>query len=123
MLEQNSIIFFVDADCIFDCVWLAVPVSEMSVSIMMDPSAESDSLSNERSVEVLDRALAVASHGEWVSHVARTILAQVKGVFPVVRVVGVAIWHDHFGERNAPEHLGFCQSNMLLRIMVRHFEA
>jgi hypothetical protein len=26
VLEQNSIVFFVDADCILDCVRLAVPV-------------------------------------------------------------------------------------------------
>jgi hypothetical protein len=105
VLEQNSIVFFVDADCVLDRVRFAVPVSDMSVSLVVNISAESDSLSDKRSVQVLDRALAIATIREWVGHVACTILAQVKGVFTVMRMVGVAIWHDHFSERDAPEHL------------------
>jgi hypothetical protein len=46
----------------------------------------------------LDGSLAVAAHAERVGHVARTVLAQVKGVFAVVRMVRVAVWHDHFGK-------------------------
>ena len=52
-------------------------------------------LANERGIKVLDGSLAVAAHAERVGHVACAVLAQVKGVFAVVRVVGVAVWHDH----------------------------
>ena len=46
----------------------------------------------------MDGSLAVAAHAERVGNVARTVLAKVKGVFAVVRVVGVAIWNDHLRE-------------------------
>jgi hypothetical protein len=105
VLEQNSIVFFVDADCVLDRVRFAVPVSNMSVSLVVDVNVESDSLADKRRVQVLDRALAVAAHSERVGHVTCTILAQVKGVFTVMRMVGVAVWHDHLSERDAPEHL------------------
>ena len=42
----------------------------------------------------MDGSLAVAAHAKRVGHVTRTVLAKVKGVFAVVRVVGVAVWHD-----------------------------
>ena len=71
-----------------------------------------DLLSDERRVQVFDGSLAVAAHAERVGHIARTVLAKVESVFAVVRVVGVAVWHDHLGERNAPEHL-WVMSDML----------
>lgn len=50
-------------------------------------------------------ALAVATHCERVGHVASTIFTEIKGVLPVVWVVRVAVRHNHFSQRNAPEDL------------------
>lgn len=71
-----------------------------------------DLLSDERGIQILDGSLAVAAHAERIGHVSRTVLAKVKRVFAVVRVVRVSIWHDHLGKRNAPEHL-LVMSDML----------
>jgi hypothetical protein len=64
-----------------------------------------NSLSDERSVKILDRPLTVAAHAEWVGHVARAILAQVERVLAVMRVVGVTVRDNHLGERDTPEYL------------------
>jgi hypothetical protein len=44
-------------------------------------------------------------------------------VFPVVWVVGVAIWHDHLSKRDAPEHLRIFQSDMLVWAVNSHLKA
>ncbi len=62
-------------------------------------------LPHERGIQVVNCALAVATHCERVGHVARTIFAQIKSVLPVVWVVRVTIRHNHFRKRNAPEDL------------------
>jgi hypothetical protein len=69
-----------------------------------------NSLPDERGIKVLDRPLAVAAHAERVGHVARAILAQVKSVLAVMRVVRVAVRDDHLGKRDTPEHLHIGQS-------------
>jgi hypothetical protein len=56
------------------------------------------SLPDKRGVKVLNRSFAITAHAERIRHVARTILAQVKGVLAVMRVVRVAIRDDHLRE-------------------------
>lgn len=97
-----------NADCVLDRVRLTVPGMKKSAS-PDESGIEEDSLSNKRGIKVLDRSLAVATHSKRVSHITRTVLTEIKGVFAVVRMVGVAIRHDHLSKRNAPEHLYICQ--------------
>lgn len=69
-----------------------------------------NSLPHERGVKVLDRSLAVATHAQWVGHIARTILAQVERVLAVMRVVRVSVRDNHLCERDTPENLHIGQS-------------
>ena len=69
VLEEDAIIFLVNADGILD-------------------RSHSASLRREVGIQIMDRAFTVAAECEAVSHIATTILAQIKGVFSVVR----ALW-------------------------------
>lgn len=71
MFEKNPVIFLVDANSILD-------VPDGSV------------LGREFSVKIADVALAITPKLEAVGHIAGAVFAQIKGVLPLVRVVGVA---------------------------------
>ena len=96
MLEEDAIIFFVNADCVLDRVWLAVPCMQ-SVSFLTQRRWQ-NLLANERSIKILDRSLAITAHGELIGHVTCAIFAQVKSVLAVMWVVRVAIGHDHLSK-------------------------
>jgi hypothetical protein len=120
VFEEDAVVFFMDADCVFDGVGFAVSGVGGLVAGFLGRSRGKGLLSDERGIQVLDGSLAITTHAERVGHVTRAVLAQVKGVFAVVRVVGVAVWHDHLGERDAPEHL-FVMSDMVsYRLMWTH---
>ena len=84
MFEEDTGVFFVDADSVFNGLRRAGFVDEVEVHIV-------------------DGAFAVAAEGEGVGHVAAAVLAEVEGMFALVRVFGVAVWDDHFGEGEAVE--------------------
>ena len=54
-------------------------------------------------VEVVDQAEAVAAELQAVGAHAHAVLADVEGVLAPLRRAGVAVGHDHFGERGAIE--------------------
>lgn len=51
----------------------------------------------------MNGALAVASQGERVGHVAAAILPKVEGVFPLVRMFWIAVRYDHLRQRQTPK--------------------
>lgn len=71
VLEEDAGVLLMDADGVLD-------------------GAQGAVARGEGRVEVVDGALAVAAQGQRVGHVAGAVLAQVKGVFALVRVLGVA---------------------------------
>ena len=71
MLEEDTIIFLVNADCILD-------------------SPYSTSLRGEVGIHIVDGALAVATKREAVGHVTAAILAKIKGVLAVVGAFGLS---------------------------------
>lgn len=97
MLKENAIVFFVDADCVLDCVRLAVP-DKRSVAFRSSKLPWQNSLADERGIKILDRTLAVTAHGELISHVTCAILAEIKRVLAVVWVVRVAVGHNHLSK-------------------------
>jgi hypothetical protein len=84
VLEQNTGVLLVDADGILD-------------------SGRSTSAVDEVSVHVVDSTLAVASQAQAVGHVATTVLAQIEGMLPLMRVFRVTVRDHHLRERQAPE--------------------
>ena len=75
VFEEDAIVFFMYADCVLDRVGFAVPGLEVVSVNLYKAALRADLLAHERGIEILDRSLAVASHGERVGHVTRTILA------------------------------------------------
>ena len=82
VLEEDARVFLVDADGVLDR--------------RAGPGAV-----DEGGVQVVDRALAVAAEGEAVGHVAPAILSEVEGVLALMGMLGVAIRHHHFRQREA----------------------
>lgn len=55
----------------------------------------------------MDSTLAIASQAEAVCHVTTTILTEIKSMLSLMRVLRVAIWHHHLGQRHSPENWPF----------------
>lgn len=70
VLEKKTVVLLVDANSVLDM-------------------SDGPILGGELGVEVADKPLAVTSEFETVGHVPRAILAEVKSVLPLVRVVRV----------------------------------
>ena len=85
MLEENTSVFFVDANGILDGLRCTGAVDE-------------------RCVHVVDGTLAVAAKAQAVGHVASTILTQIKSMLPLVRVLRIAVRYNHLREGQAPEN-------------------
>lgn len=85
VLEEDTRVFFVDADSILD-------------------SRARTGFIDKCRIHIVNRALAVAAQGETVGHVSTAILTQIKRVFPLVRVFRVSIWNNHLRERQTVEH-------------------
>lgn len=84
VLEQDTRVLLVDADGVLDLAHAAHARRELGV-------------------QVVDRALAVAPQRQAVGHVAGAVLALVKRVLALVRVLWVSVGDDHFGQGEAVE--------------------
>lgn len=62
---------------------------------------------HKRSIEIVNRALAVTAQAKRVCHVATSVLSQIEGMLPLMRMFRVAIRHNHFGQREPPECVPF----------------
>lgn len=58
---------------------------------------------DERCVHIMDGPLAVAPQRQAIGHVATSILSEIKGMFPLVRVFRVAVWDHHLCQRETVE--------------------
>lgn len=58
---------------------------------------------DEVGVHVVNGAFAVTAETQTIGHVSATIFAEIEGVLALMRVLGVAVWHDHFGQRQTVE--------------------
>lgn len=94
MLEENTVIFLVNADCILDGVRLAISGIHVSV-INWKVERRSNLLCDKSSIQVLNRSLAITSHGELISHISGAVLTQIKRVFAVMWVIRVTIRYNH----------------------------
>lgn len=79
VLEEDAAVLLVDANGVLDGAHAAVAGGELGV-------------------EVVDLALAIAAQRETVRHVSGAVLAEVKGVLTLVRVLRVSVGDDHFRE-------------------------
>lgn len=84
MLVKQAIVLLVNADGVFDNCRLA-------------RSGRHDS------IHVMDDALAVTSKLQRVGHQTSAVLANIKGMLPVVRRVRVAVGHNHLNHTDAVE--------------------
>ena len=82
VLEQNAIVFFVDAHGVLDGAGRTGAVDKVKV-------------------QVVDASLAVTTQAQRVGHVSATIFTQIEGMLALVRVFWVAIRDDHFGQRKS----------------------
>ena len=85
VLPQDAEILLVQAHRVLDAVGLAL-------------------LSAEPGVEVADRAEAVAAERQRVGQHADAVLADIEGVLAEVPAAGIAVGHDHLGQRRAMQH-------------------
>ena len=85
VLVKDAVILFVDADSVGEngCV---------------------SSGSRHDGIKVFDRTLAIAPCRQRVRHQPHTVLANVKGVFAVMREIRVAVRDDHFRHAQAVEN-------------------
>ena len=88
MFEKNSSVFFMDTDSILDGLRSSSTVDEMSV-------------------EVLDRAFAVATQGKTVGHVAASVLPEVESMLALMRMLRITVRHHHFSEGQPVEDAAF----------------
>jgi hypothetical protein len=82
MLEQDARILLVDADGVLD-------------------DGACTRLVDERGVHVVNGSLAVTAQRQAVGHVSTTVFTQIEGVLALMRVLRVAVRHDHLGQRQA----------------------
>ena len=84
VFEEDTGVFFVDADCVLDGVWGAGFIDEGGV-------------------DVVDCAFAIAAQSETVGHVPTAVFTEVEGMFALMRVFRVAVGDDHLGEGETVE--------------------
>lgn len=84
VFEQDAVVLFVDADGVLDRLGGAGPVDKFGV-------------------HVVDAAFAVTAQAQRVGHVAAAVFAQVERVLALMRVLRVAVWNHHLGERKSVE--------------------
>lgn len=54
-------------------------------------------------VHIVNSSLAVAAQSKTIGHIAASIFAKVKGMLPLMRVLGIAVGYDHFSHRKSVE--------------------
>ncbi|KAI6749942.1 hypothetical protein HG531_007207 [Fusarium graminearum] len=84
VLEKNSIVLLVDANGVLDCTDGTVTRRKLGV-------------------EIVDYTLAVAAQGERVGHVSSAVLAKIKSVLALVRMLWCTIRNDHLGQGKTVE--------------------
>lgn len=84
MLKKNAGILFMNADGVLDRGACSSPVDEVRI-------------------HVVNGTLAVTSQRQAVGHVTSTVFTKVKGMLPLVRVLGVSIWDNHLRKRESIE--------------------
>lgn len=79
VLEEYAGVFFVDADGVLDRLACTGTVDEVRI-------------------HVVDGPFTIAAESEAVGHVATSVFTQIKGMFPLMRVLRVPIWYYHLCE-------------------------
>lgn len=84
VLEENTVVLLVNADGVLDGADRTIAGSKVGI-------------------EVVNDTLAVAAESQRVGKVTSTVFTEIKGVLALVRVLGVAIRHNHLRERKTVE--------------------
>ena len=84
VLEEDAGVFFVDADGILNGLACTGTVDKVRIHIV-------------------DRPLTIAPKSKAIGHVTTSVLAQIKSVFPVMRMLRVAVWYHHLRQRKSVE--------------------
>jgi hypothetical protein len=84
VLEKNAVILLVDADGVLNL-------------------ADSTSLSGHKGIEIVDRALAVATQSETVGEITGTVFTEIESVLALMGVLRVSVWDNHLGKGHSVE--------------------
>ncbi|EEQ41672.1 hypothetical protein CLUG_05799 [Clavispora lusitaniae ATCC 42720] len=112
VLEQQTVIFLVDANSILHRQWVTGLVGEMSI-------------------HVVDHTLTVTSKSKRVGTVSRTILTNVQSMLSLVREVRTTVRHNHLRQRDSVEErsdvtmvvVGHVRQNNTLSVVEANVEA
>ena len=88
MFEEDSSVFFMDANGVFDGLAGPCTVYKGGVHVVYCP-------------------LAIAPKSEAVGHVATSVFAQVESMLPLMWMLGITIRDHHLGQRQSVEYASF----------------
>lgn len=88
MLEQNAVVFFVDANGVLD-------------------GCGGSSTVDESGVEVVNRTLAVTAQTQRICHVPTPVLPQIERMLTLMWMLGVSVWYHHLSQGESPEDGSF----------------
>ena len=84
VFEEYTGILLVDTNCVLDDLTRSGTINKCCVHVM-------------------DGTLAVAAKGKTVSHVSAAVLAEIKGMLPVMRMLRIPVWDHHLCQRETIE--------------------